>query len=153
AGAGVSVMTNALQRILAELRYAAAPLEKAGDPFVRDAILNAFQLPPETTAALPSIDLQPIEDYLANPDPQLDDFLEVAEAVIAIVAELRTFVDVAFVSPPADARTAMKAGLDALAIGWMQRRQPIAYCLGRSLGIIKRPSTPSEREELFAERI
>jgi hypothetical protein len=146
-------MTNALQRILAELRKAAAPLEKVGDPFVRDAILDAFQLPPETAAALPSIDLQPIDNYLGKPDPQLEDFLEVAEAVIAIASALRAFVDLAFIPPPADAQAAMKAGIDALTIGWMHRRQPIVYCLAKALGIIETELTAPKREELFPRRV
>jgi len=145
-------MTNVLQRVLAELRNALAPFERAGDPFVRDAILAAFELPLETTATLPSLDLQPIADYLANPDPQLDDFLDVAEAVIAIATSLRTFVDAAFVGPE-DPQEAMTAGLQALAIGWLQRRQRVTYCLARALRIIERELNPAKREQLFPERV
>jgi hypothetical protein len=134
-------MMNMLREVVAALRTALRPLEST------EILLQAFGLPSGST--VPSISTTKIDEYLQNPDPQLEDFVAVAEEIVAISEALRQILEQPL---ELDAEAALETGLSALAISWLGTYHPLVYCLGRMLDVIESES-PRAPELIHFDRI
>lgn len=139
---------NLLQRAVAAFLEALQPIldAAAGDEPARQALLQILQLPPDSTAVVPAIDVASLESYLTEVDPGVESFVLLALTLQSVFTTLKTFVG----GPnPGDA-TAYLAG--EVTIQWLRRRHPKAYALARIVQLIESNLTDHYKETLFVER-